>query len=523
MAKVTFVTHSGEKIDVQAETGQSLMQAAYSEGVDGILAECGGSCSCATCHVILDEYWMKQLGEPEALEANMLEFAEGASATSRLSCQIEVTEQLDGMIVHVGGEAPSRPASQDSQVIEGTESKAASSSDRDIFSLEDPQLFLDPARHEIFAALRKHNPVYWRVLGEHEGYWVISRYQDIVAICSDPATYSSAQGAFFTGKDDPTLGALLTTDPPRHNEMRRAVSSFFANDSLRSLEDWLRDECKLLVESAFQPEGVEFVYDVAAHLPLNVIGKIMELPKADRAKLLRLADGMVKASEETPEALAEAVSELAGFALSYAELRRGKEGTDLISAMLSIGGREQTQEEFASMFMQLAVAALETTRSTLAHIVAQFGQNPELMEQFRAPGVDLNVAINEFLRYYLPVNNAMRTATKDHEFGGQAIKAGDKLVLLYASANFDEEVFDQPLTFDISRHPNPHLTFGVGQHLCLGFRLARLELRVFLEEFLRQVERVELVAEPQMEATVLIKLMQNAQVKLERPSVSVGG
>ncbi|MYF50722.1 MAG: cytochrome P450 [Gammaproteobacteria bacterium] len=316
---------------------------------------------------------------------------------------------------------------------------------------------------------------------------------------------------------------MLTTDPPRHNEMRRAVSSFFANDSLRSLEDWLRDECKLLVESALQPEGVEFVYDVAAHLPLNVIGKIMELPKADRAKLLRLADGMVKASEETPEALAEAVSELAGFALSYAELRRGKEGADLISAMLSIGGREQTQEEFASMFMQLAVAALETTRSTLAHIVAQFGQNPELMEQFRAPGVDLNVAINEFLRYYLPVNNAMRTATKDHEFGGQAIKAGDKLVLLYASANFDEEVFDQPLIFDISRHPNPHLTFGVGQHLCLGFRLARLELRVFLEEFLRQVERVELLEEPQMEATVLIKLMQSAQVKLERPSVSVGG
>ncbi|MYK28280.1 MAG: cytochrome P450 [Gammaproteobacteria bacterium] len=523
MATVTFVTHSGEKIDVQAETGQSLMQAAHSEGVDGILAECGGSCSCATCHVILDEHWMKQLGEPEALEANMLEFADGASATSRLSCQIEVTEQLDGMIVHVGGEAPSRPTSQVSQVIEEAESEAASSSDHDIFSLEDPQLYLDPARHEIFAALRKHNPVYWRALGEHEGYWVISRYQDIVAICSDPATYSSAQGAFFTGNDDPTLGAMLTTDPPRHNEMRRAVSSFFANDSLRSLEDWLRDECKLLVESAFRPEGVEFVYDVAAHLPLNVIGKIMELPKADRAKLLRLADGMVKASEETPEALAEAVSELAGFALSYAELRRGKEGADLISAMLSIGGREQTQEEFASMFMQLAVAALETTRSTLANIVAQFGQNPELMEQFRAPGVDLNVAINEFLRYYLPVNNAMRTATRDHEFGGQAIKTGDKLVLLYASANFDEEVFDQPLVFDISRHPNPHLTFGVGQHLCLGFRLARLELRVFLEEFLRQVERVELLAEPQMEATVLIKLMQSAQVKLERPSVSVGG
>ena len=133
MAKVTFVTHSGEKIDVQAETGQSLMQAAYLEGVDGILAECGGSCSCATCHVILDEYWMKQLGEPEALEANMLEFAEGALPTSRLSCQIEVTEQLDGMTVHVGGEAPSRPASQVSQVIEGTESEAARSSDHDIF------------------------------------------------------------------------------------------------------------------------------------------------------------------------------------------------------------------------------------------------------------------------------------------------------------------------------------------------------------------------------------------------------
>ena len=523
MAKVTFVTHSGDKIDVQAEPGQSLMQAGHAKGVEGILAECGGNCSCATCHIILDEYWMNRLGEPEALEANMLEFAEGASGTSRLSCQIEVTEELDGMVVHVGGEAPSRATSHVSRVIEKAESVAAGSSDRDIFSLEDPQLFLDPARHEIFANLRKRNPVYWRALGEHEGYWVISRYQDIVAICSDPGTYSSAQGAFYTGSDDPTLGAMLTTDPPRHNEMRRAVASFFANDSLRSLEDWLRDECRSLVESAFQPEGVEFVYDVAAHLPLNVIGKIMELPEADRARLLRLADGMVKASEETPEALAAAAGELAGFALSYAELRRGKEGADLISAMLSIGGREQTQEEFASMFMQLAVAALETTRSTLAHMVAQFGQDPQLMEQFRAPGVDLEVAINEFLRYYLPVNNAMRTATRDHELGGQAIKAGDRLVLLYASANFDEEVFDRPLTFDIRRHPNPHLTFGVGQHLCLGFRLARLELRVFLGEFLRQVERVELLAEPKMEATVLIKLMQNAQLRLARASHSVGG
>jgi len=519
MAKVTFVTRLGEKIDVLAEPGQSLMQAAHSEGVEGILAECGGNCSCATCHIILDEHWMKRLGEPEALEANMLEFADGVAKTSRLSCQIEVTEQLDGMIVHVGGVASlasSHVSSEADPPDAETVCEPEARPDPSAFSLEDPQFYLDPARHKVFADLRKQKPVCWRSLGENDGYWVISRHRDIVAICSDPETYSSARGAFFTGREDPTLGAMLTTDPPRHNAMRRAVTSFFANDSLKNLEHWLRAECRSLVESAFQPDGVEFVYDIAARLPLNVIGKIMGLPESDRVNLLRLADQMVKASEETPEALAEAAGALAGFALSLAELRRGKAGADLISSMLSIGGRKQTDEEFASMFMQIAVAALETTRSTLAHMVVEFGRNPALMDEFRAADVDLEVAINEFLRYYLPVNNAMRTATRDHEFRGQFIKAGDKLVLLYASANFDEGVFDQPLTFDIKRQPNPHLTFGVGQHLCLGFRLARLELRVFLEEFLKWVASVKLLEEPQMDTTILIKLMQRARVKLER-------
>ena len=385
--------------------------------------------------------------------------------------------------------------------------------DQSAYSFEDPAFYFNPVRHRVFSELRKYDPVSWRPLSESDGYWAVVRHSDIVAISSDPQTYSSAQGAFLTERD-PVLGAMITTDPPRHNEMRRSVSHHFNNSSLRAIEGWLRGECRSLVQQAIEAKEVEFVYDVAANLPLHVIGKIMQLPANDRNEMLRLTSEFTRSVEQGQEALASAAEALAGYSLNLAQIRRGKEGKDLISSMMTVGGREQTDAEFATMFTQIAVAATETTRTSLAHIVTEFAKNPELMGQFADDGCDLNAAINEFLRYNPPVIHVRRTATRDHEFAGVPIKSGDKLVLLYPSGNFDEEVFDEPMQFDVTRRPNPHLAFGVGQHLCLGFRLARLELRVFLEEFLASVSKVELLAEPVMKVQLPVMVMHQAMVRL---------
>ncbi len=382
------------------------------------------------------------------------------------------------------------------------------------YTLHDPQLYLDPIRHKIFCELREHSPVSWHPLSDDDGYWAVVKHKDIVAISSDAETYSSAQGAFLRD-DDPVIGAMITTDPPRHNAMRRSVVDFFNHKALRPLEDWLREECKNNIEQALVAGDVEFVFDVAAALPLSVIGKLMQLPDADRAEMLRLTDSFVAASRESVEALQAASGEMAGFALGHAELRRGKAGQDLISSMLSVDGQELTEPEFATMFIQIAVAATETTRTALTQIVIELARDPSLIARLANAECDLDTAINEFLRYHPPVNHARRTATRDHEFAGQSIRAGDKLVLLYPSGNFDEDVFDQPDSFDIARKPNPHLTFGVGQHVCLGFRLARMELKIFMEEFLKKVGSVELLAEPITVVQFEAKAVQEAKMRIK--------
>ncbi len=391
-------------------------------------------------------------------------------------------------------------------------------------NLEDPHFFLDPAHHKLFAELRQTSPVSWRSLSEETrgwnlfkdqtGYWVVVRHKDIVAVCTDPATYCSSQGAFLTD-DDQTIGALVTTDPPRHNDMRKSVVKFFNNKAIRDLEDWLREECKSLIQNAIDTGEVEFVYDVAVNLPLAAIGQIMELPIEQRDEMFRLSDGLVKSSKISSEEAQKAAMSLAGFAINMATVRRAKEGTDLISQMLTIGGKEQTDAEFVAMFAQLAIASTETTRSVLAHIITEFARKPELMRQLADPECNLDLAVNEFLRFYPPVNSVLRTATRDHELAGVSIKKGDRLALMYASGNFDEDVFDAPHEFDITRKPNPHLTFGVGQHHCLGFRLAQMELRVFLEQFLKMVTKVELMAEPVLDAGVAMKVIERAIVKIE--------
>ena len=382
------------------------------------------------------------------------------------------------------------------------------------YDLVDPYFYSDrKASGQVFAQLRRHDPVSWHPLPNGDGYWAVTRHADITRICLDAQTYSSASGISLV--DDPTLGAMITTDPPRHFQMRKAVLDYFSPQTLTALEEWLRGECRSMIDDALAEGEVEFVFGVAAKLPLGVIGRLMEIDENECQEMLTHTEHLIRAANlGNHDELMIAGGNLAAFALKTAASRRGQNRTDLVSAMLSIDGKEQSDLEFATMFSQIAVAAAETTRSTLARIVYECARDPVLFAQMASTDRDLDAAVNEFLRYYTPVNYMRRTATCDHELAGQHVREGDKLVLFYPSANFDEDVFESPLDFDLNRTPNKHLTFGVGLHMCIGFRLARQELRVFLEEFFKTVSSAEIVSEPKIGFYTQTNAFQEIRLKL---------
>lgn len=380
--------------------------------------------------------------------------------------------------------------------------------------LTDPALYGSGRWRQVFRELRAERPVSWHPHGDGDGFWAATRHRDIVAVSNDPYTYSSAKGGVFLFEQAEGLdGALLTTDPPNHKRLRRAVSKFFDSAAMQNVEAWLRGECRRLIDKAGTSKEVEFVYDVAADLPLNMIGELLEIDADKRRELLGLTDELI-ASGNTRQRQIDAAEALGRFGLGLAEARRAARGADLISAMLNAGTDDQLSDrEFSGMFAQLAGAATETTRSVLTQIMIALAREPDLLAGLREGSVDLRLAIEEWLRWSPPVFYMRRTATCDTTLGGVEIAAGDKVLMYYASANFDEDMFEDPDRFDPGRRPNRHLSFGVGEHMCIGLQLARLELRIFLEEVIERVSAVRLTREPDVTITAESLLLKKAPME----------
>ena len=384
-------------------------------------------------------------------------------------------------------------------------------------NLLDRDRFAESIPHEWFTWLRENDPVHFHAEPDGPGFWVISKHADIVHINRDAASYSSdgARGGVvaieeeFAARQAEAAEAggnlMLQMDPPDHTRYRKLVNRGFTPRMIGELETHVRELTTEILDKALADGEGDFVVDIAAELPLEVIAELIGVPREDRHKLFEWSNRMIGSEDPeyrvSDEAQLNAQIEMFMYAQQLAEQRRASPGDDIISALLSseVDGESLSDMDFNLFFLLLSVAGNETTRNAIAHGMNAFLDHPDQWRLF-ADDLDTHLAgaTEEILRWATPVLFFRRNATRDMELHGKTIKEGDKVTLWYISGNRDEDVFDDPFRFDITRTPNPHIAFGGGgPHFCLGAQLARMEIHVLFEELAKRVHHVEALGKPE--------------------------
>ena len=375
-------------------------------------------------------------------------------------------------------------------------------------------------RDRYFAELRRDAPISRHqppedIMGlreqERMSYWAIVRYEDVRSISRDPETFCSGNGTQFADAPPEFLEAslsFLAMDAPRHTKLRGLVSSAFTPRQVARIEDGIRVNARRIVAEAAPTGGGDFVDLVAKRLPLVTISDMIGVPPADRERVVTAADLLVTTSDpevfgERPpiEVVGEALWTLTTFATELAAQREKRPADDLMTALVQaeVDGERLTHAEIAAFFVLLSVAGNDTTRHTTSHAMRALSVNPDqralLMEDLDER---LPTAVEEFVRWASPVMTFRRTTTREVELHGEHLPAGEKVVLFYHSANRDEQVFEDPWRFDVTREPNRHLGFGGGgPHYCLGASLARTQLRSIFAELMRVTPDIE-AQEPEL-------------------------
>ena len=336
--------------------------------------------------------------------------------------------------------------------------------------------------HEQFARLREREPVFRHPAGAGgPGFWAVTRHADVEQVSRNPGLFSSARRSALFAELPPELLRrqrlmMINTDPPAHTRLRRLVSRMFLPRVVDGLRERVGRICAELVEAAVRAGGAEFVADVAAPLPVYVLGELLGVPAADRAWLVSVAGRLTAGSEAAATQLYLYATELAG------QRAAGAAG-DLLSVLLAPDeqGESLSREEYLMFVLMLMIAGTETTTAAAAGGLLALLEHPDEWHRLRRHPELVATAAEELVRWTSPVNLFRRTATGDTELAGQPVAAGDKVVLFYSSANRDSTVFADPFRFDVGRDPNPHLGFGGGgPHFCLGRHLALLQLRALL-------------------------------------------
>jgi cytochrome P450 len=373
--------------------------------------------------------------------------------------------------------------------------------------LSDGEAFRDGFPHEFFRWLREHDPVHRHEptakTPDGEAFWVVSRHEDVMAVLRDPATYSSDRAGGLrerggTGlKDERSAGTMLNmTDEPQHHRLRSLVNRGFTPRAIASLEGELRRRTRVLLDPV-GGEPFDAVQEFARELPAQAICIVLGIPEEDRRDLLDWLDAGIEADSASIVS-ADATRRIREYAAGLIAAKRTNTDGGIMSAIvhacLDDGGR-LTDHELTAFFALLFPAGAETTRSAIAGGIKAFVEHPEQYARLRGDPRLLATAVEETVRWSTPSVYKRRTARRDVELRGRRIRAGDKVTVWEMSANHDESVFDSPFTFDVARHPNPHLGFGFGIHYCLGASLARLELRVALEELVQRFASLEAAGE----------------------------
>ncbi|WP_334144515.1 cytochrome P450 [Rhabdothermincola sp.] len=378
---------------------------------------------------------------------------------------------------------------------------------RPAIDLTDLDSFAQGFPHEAFTELRREAPVCWHPPTEHtpdgEGFWVVSRHPDIVAIASDGETFSSHTGGGREGggtliEDLPSgfaAGVLLNMmDDPRHQQIRKVVTPAVTPRALRAMEPELRARTESIVDAAVGAGSCDFLLDVAAELPLQAAARLMGVPQDDRHRLFEWANATLdydgRKLGEQDERAAAAAAAMFEYGTWLIDQKRSTPDDGIISAVVHAGFL--TDLELQMFFNLLIAAGSETTRNSIAVGMLALIEHPDQWEALRNDRSLMPTAVEEMLRWASSTTYNRRTATRDVTVRDQDIAAGDKVTLWWASANRDEEVFPDPFRFDVAREPNRHLAFGHGGHFCLGANLARLEIRLVFEALLDRVRGCEL-------------------------------
>jgi cytochrome P450 len=381
----------------------------------------------------------------------------------------------------------------------------------------DPLDLVDPVRyaqrgypHAVWAQLRAEAPVAWFEPPGYRPFWAITKHADIGAISSQPQRFSSAQGIILGPPTAVSVPSemIVSLDPPRHGPMRRLASLRFTPRAVRARRADLEAIAVEILDDAATgaaSDECDFVERFAAPLPIAVVAWILGVPRDDWGLLFRWTNEVIGKDDpefrrpgETPEqTIRRARGELHAYFDDLIERRRQEPEDDLVSELIRAGidGTPLTRSELLSYCELMVEAGNETTRNAISGGLLAFCEHRDQWDALRARPELLPGAVEEILRWVSPITHFTRTATEDCEVRGVGIRAGEQVAMFFASANRDEDVFDDPFAFRVDRHPNPHLAFGVGEHFCLGAHVARAELETIFRHLLARLESFELTGE----------------------------
>ncbi|WP_240044549.1 cytochrome P450 [Nocardioides albidus] len=390
----------------------------------------------------------------------------------------------------------------------------------DQVDLVDLDRFAGPEAWGMLDTLRKEAPVFWqRETDGGHGFWAVTKHADICEVDKDPETFTSTN---FVNLEEvePELQearrSILEMDGIRHRALRKLISREFSRPNLmKNYEALLRDITRATIEAALAKGEFDFVEDVSADFPIQVLARLLDVPQDMTGQLIDWGNEIIGFSdpEHAKILISDAESEkykhlpfrspvsqeVFDYGRQLAADRKGGDGKDLVSQLVNKipeDGQAMTASEYDSYFLLLVVAGNETTRHTITHSMLALLEHPEQLAKLQANPELIPDAVEEFLRWASPVYHFRRTATRDVELNGQQIKEGDKVVMWFASGNRDEDVFENPYDFDVTRKDVDHVTFGKGSpHLCMGNNLARMEIRLMFEELIPRLKTVELNGE----------------------------
>tara|TARA_B100000524_G_scaffold118236_1_gene57973 strand:+ start:1036 stop:2274 length:1239 start_codon:yes stop_codon:yes gene_type:complete len=384
-----------------------------------------------------------------------------------------------------------------------------------ICELDKWETFINGQPFDIFKRLREEAPIYWHEesLDFEPGFWALTKHEDIVRVSKDPMTFSSAVGGHLMTMGDPEvvdpsavaaiIGNMIGMDPPDHQIYRKMVAPSFTPKAIRTLEGDMRLKIRELLENVEDKGEFNFVTEISEQLPLWVLCEMMGIPESERPKIRDLVNNLTDASIQQDPNNAFQIwvnyMELFKMGRDMIEERRKNPTDDLMSVVANtkIEGGELPPELLDGFFLLMVIAGNETTRNTLTGGLMALTDNPEEREKLLKDPALISNATDEMLRWVTSVIYFRRTATKDTNIRGQDIKAGDKVVMWYGSANRDEDIFKDGHLFRVDReNAKKHLAFGAGEHLCLGNRLGHMQIRILFEELLDRYPNIHSTSDP---------------------------